>query len=80
MIGLLYITPAFIQGQEVTKRDSMYQKIEDYSKKRKASKFLYRLIFRNVPDSVVVPNHIKKTDEQYQGKPIRNIYIETIDP
>ena len=80
MIGLLYITPAFIQGQEVTKRDSMYQKIEDYSKKRKASKFLYRLIFRNVPDSVVVPNHEKKMDEQYQGKPIRNIYIETIDP
>ena len=80
MIVLIFSFPAFVEGQVMQKRDTLYQKIENYSTKRKSSKFLYRLIFRNVPDSIVVPNQIKNNNDQYQGKPIRNIHIESIDP
>lgn len=69
-----------LQAQERPKRDSLYQKIETFSHKRKASKFLYRLIFRNIPDSVVVPNTDNLSDKKYEGKYIRNIHIESIDP
>jgi hypothetical protein len=70
--------------EKKTENDSttVYEKIEDYSKKRKTTKFLHKLIFKS-------PN--KKTNKKtnppkkqnlypYQGKIIRNINIETHDP
>ena len=80
LVVFLVFGVGLCSAQEKQKRDSLYQKIETYSHKRKASKFLYKLIFRNVPDSVVVPTNDQKSENIYQGKYIRNISIETIDP
>lgn len=72
-------------GQEnETKQDStnMYQKIENYSKQRKATKFLHKLIFRstnkkpnNNPSPVEEPNLTP-----LEGKIIRTIKIVSHDP
>lgn len=59
----------------------MYYKIEEFSDQRKFTKFLHRLVFRRKADSVSVRTRTKKlTQESYDGKYIRNITIETIDP
>ncbi len=77
---LLIFFTTIVHAQEIHRRDSVYMKIEDFSKRRKASKFLYRLIFRNTPDSAAVPERRKISAEDYQGKIIRNIYITSVDP
>ncbi|ESU26271.1 hypothetical protein FLJC2902T_27510 [Flavobacterium limnosediminis JC2902] len=68
------------------KKDSveLHQNIENYSKKRKFTKFLYRLIFKpSVKKSVIrkskVPNY-SDNYTGYQGKIIRKITINTLDP
>jgi hypothetical protein len=70
---------SFVSSQE--KKDSLYIKIEEFSDKRKSTKFLHRLIFRREADSVSVKS---RTSEHspivYQGRMIRNIKIETVDP
>ncbi|MCZ7162483.1 hypothetical protein NK276_23915, partial [Salmonella enterica] len=69
----------FFQAQE--KKDSIYYKIEKFSDKRKFTKFLHRFIFRREADSVSVKTTTEKVaQETYDGKYIRNITIETIDP
>lgn len=67
-----------------TDKDStnVYQKIEDYSKKRKFTKTLYKLVFRATTkkpqtDSKNVP---KQSFTPFEGKIIRRIAIETHDP
>jgi hypothetical protein len=71
------------------KQDKMYRKIEKFSKKKKFTKFLHKLIFK--PVKAKEPSrerkHIKKktpelqnTYEKYEGKVIRTITIETLDP
>ncbi len=63
------------------KKDSLYHKIEEYSKHRKASKFLYRLIFRKTPDSASISTSkallVKKN---YDGKKIGKISVTVINP
>ena len=76
----MLLASTFCFSQEKQKRDSLYHKIENYSKKRKASKFIYKLIFRNIPDSIVVPTNVQNEDLKHQGKHIRNVYITSIDP
>ncbi|WP_239970569.1 hypothetical protein [Confluentibacter citreus] len=60
----------------------VYKKIEDYSKRRKFTRALHELIFRSTNDKT--KNNRKKvatqTYDPFQGKPIRNIFIETLDP
>ena len=70
---------SFATAQE--KKDSMYYKIEKFSDKRNSTKFLHRLIFRREADSVSVGSRVKEHSQtSYDGKIIRNINIETIDP
>lgn len=79
---LMFVVTAFcsVRAQTVPKRDSLYEKIEKFSKKRKVSKLLYHLIFRNVSDAVAVPNTVKDSAISYNGRHIRNITITTFDP
>lgn len=63
------------------KKDSLYYKIEEFSDKRKVTKFIHRFIFRREADSASVKARTEKlSQETYNGKHIRNIRIETIDP
>ena len=70
---------SLFQSQE--KKDSLYHKIEEFSNKRKAAKFLYRFVFRRTPDSVSIPTkNAFEVKQNFDGKTIRNIKIVTIDP
>ncbi|REC61987.1 hypothetical protein DRF65_13245 [Chryseobacterium pennae] len=69
----------FLNAQE--KKDSLYYKIEEFSDKRKVTKFLHRFIFRREADSTSVKSRIEKLpQEAYNKRYIRNIRVETIDP
>ncbi|MDR6487174.1 hypothetical protein J2799_001659 [Chryseobacterium vietnamense] len=69
----------FLNAQE--KKDSLYYKIEEFSDKRKVTKFIHRFIFRREPDSTSVKSSTEKLSQKtYDKKIIRNIRIETIDP
>lgn len=62
------------------------QKIEEFSKKGKFTKQLHKLLFRkkaanvNTRVQAVQQPNLLYDFEKYQGKIIRNIYIETYDP
>jgi hypothetical protein len=69
----------FLHAQE--RKDSLYYKIEEFSDKTKVTKFIHRFIFRREADSASVKSSTEKlSQETYNGKHIRNIRIETIDP
>ena len=61
---------------------NVYEKLEDYSKKRKTTKFLHRLIFKSTnkkPSNAT--NRVKKQNlKRFEGKIIRKIYIQSHDP
>ncbi|KIC61821.1 BamA/TamA family outer membrane protein [Chryseobacterium taiwanense] len=70
---------SFSNAQE--RKDSIYYKIEKFSDKRKVTKFFHRLLFRREADSTSVRTTTEKLlQETHNGKYIRNIQIETIDP
>lgn len=76
---LLFVSLGYSQEQPV--KDSLYHKIEHFSKDKKLLKLLHRLVFRKTPDTgrrTIAEKHESGTI--HQGKAIRNIYIETIDP
>ena len=60
----------------------MYEKIESYSKKRKLTKTLHKLIFRSTTKkpATAKKNRPPQDYSPYEGKIIRNIYIESHDP
>lgn len=64
----------------------VYKKIEDISKRNKFNKFIYRLLFKarrsetKSQKSKRKEFFIKKTFDRNEGKIIRNINIETLDP
>ncbi|PJJ64559.1 BamA/TamA family outer membrane protein [Chryseobacterium geocarposphaerae] len=63
------------------KKDSLYYKIEEFSDKRKVTKFFHRFIFRREADSASVKTTTEKLlQETYNGRHIRTIRIQTIDP
>lgn len=65
-----------------TKKDSMYQKLEDYSKKRKFTKTLHKLVFRSTTKRPVsAPKNIPRQNfAPFEGKIIRHIKIDSHDP
>jgi hypothetical protein len=76
-----------LHAQEVpVKKDSakVYRQIEKYSKKRKFTQFIYKLIFEPVAKQKVRKNSYHKIKRQnyvpYEGKIIRNIKITILDP
>lgn len=94
LLALLFTAPiaAQVPAQKDTvkeKRDQMYKKLEDYSKRRKVTKFLHNLIFKPVKKKEL-SNQRKRTKNkapemkinysQFEGKIVRKIHVETLDP
>ncbi len=78
---IIVFTGFFSWTNAQEKKDSIYYKIEEFSDRRKFTKFLHRFIFRREADSASVKSRTEKqAQESYDGKYIRNIRIETIDP
>lgn len=76
---------SFAQKNEVKKDSSKgYRDIEKYSKKRKFTKFIHKLIFNPVAKEKVKKRKPKKVPikkyKEYEGKIVRNIEITTLDP
>lgn len=76
---------SYAQKNEVEKDSSKgYRNIEKYSKKRKFTKFIHKLIFNPVSKTTVVKPKsqkvVSKNYNLYDGKIIRNIEITTLDP
>lgn len=72
-------------AQQPETKDStfIYKKIEDYSKKRKFTKFVHGLIFEPLTTKTVRQRNRKVKKEnfsQVHGKIIRKIDIQTLDP
>src|ERR1035437_3111087 len=68
------------------KKDStkIYKSIETYSKRSKFNGFIYQLIFKpvatNTTKKKVAKRLIQKSYKPFEGKIIRHINIETLDP
>lgn len=82
----VFYSTVYSQIRPIEKRDSsyIYSKIESFSNNRKITKLIYSLIFRPVIPVVVIGKkreRVKKgSSVPFEGKVIRNIYIETFDP
>jgi len=83
------VKPATTKDTVKEKRDQMYQQLEDYSKRKKFTKFVHKLIFRSVQPKKLATTRrniknstpeLQNTFERSQGKIVRNIIIETLDP
>jgi len=84
-ISLFCLGHGVVFSQEKsTEKDStnMYQKLEVYSKKRKFTKALHKLVFRSTAKKPLnaVKNQPKQDFAQFEGKIIRNITIGSHDP
>jgi hypothetical protein len=86
---LFFLSCSMATAQDKTvKKDStkVYKKIENYSKKNKFRKFVYKLLFKSArtskPSSKSLKNKyaIVKDFEKSECKIIRNINIVTLDP
>lgn len=76
---------ALAQENQIKKDTSKgYRAIEKYSKKRKFTKFIHKLIFHSVETEKVTKSNFQKTQTKtyitFEGKIIRNIEIKTLDP
>lgn len=96
LLLLLWVTAPAIAQEKTTETDTvknkkkeMYKDIQDYSKKSKFTKFLHKLIFRPVREKEAAENRKKSAQQtpelqnnygKYEGKIIRKIDIETLDP
>ncbi|WP_309641417.1 hypothetical protein [Flavobacterium sp.] len=62
----------------------VYRAIETYSKKRKFTKYIHRLIFEPITEKKKISKPLKKIKKQnytkFEGKIIRNIKVTTLDP
>lgn len=80
-VTLIFLLSGFFFLNAQEKKDSLYYKIEEFSDKRKVTKFIHRFIFRREPDSTSVKSNTEKLlQNTYNKKIIRNVRIETIDP
>lgn len=84
---VFFLSCNLITAQDKTvKKDSvkMYRDIENLSKKNKFSKFIYKLIFRTLPTKKIPPKKkpkkIVSTYTTFEGKVIRKVNIESLDP
>jgi len=84
---VFFLSSNLLYAQDKTvKKDSvkMYRDIEKFSKKNKFSKFMYKLIFRTLPTKKAPPKKkpkkIVSAYTSFEGKVIRKINIEPLDP
>jgi hypothetical protein len=90
LVTLFCFTSSSIEAQvKNSGNDSVkvYKKIETYSKQSKVKGFIYRLLFKANRKSAATSTNtlrkrffIKKAFDRNEGKIIRNISIETLDP
>ncbi len=77
-VGVAQEKPAKIDSTNI------YDRIEDYSKRSKFTNFIYGLIFQSSPEKSSKEPSVKKHSGQsyagFEGKTIRNIRIEVLDP
>ncbi len=88
LIIMFWLNQITFAQHPVVKKDSadVYRKIEEFSKKKRITKFVYDLFF--IPVSPVIPAQKKKKLKKqpkiivpnYEGKIIRSINITTLDP
>lgn len=74
---------SFAQDKKPVKDSTnLYEKLEGYSKKRKSTKFLHKLIFKSTKKKIDTTSAqiIKEDLTAYDGKIIRNISIQSHDP
>lgn len=95
LLALFALLPAAAQVSPTRKdsvkekQDQMYKKLEDFSKRKKFTKFLHKLIFKPVqkkkPSQArrrtreMTPEMMNSFDK-FEGMIVRNINIETLDP
>lgn len=91
IVSFSLCTVEYLSAQQVkppADSTDFYKDIHSYSRKSKFTRFLYRIIFRPVTSDLpkkVTKKRTKKKSVQkpysnYEGKVIRNISIETLDP
>ncbi|WP_253297146.1 hypothetical protein [Chryseobacterium sp. PCH239] len=59
-VTLIFLLSGFFFLNAQEKKDSLYYKIEEFSDKRKVTKFIHRFIFRREPDSTSVKSNTEK--------------------
>ncbi|GAA4048942.1 hypothetical protein GCM10022388_13340 [Flavobacterium chungnamense] len=85
---MLFFSCQILSAQSIipTKSDSVYKKIDDFSKERKFFKVVHKLMFRPRKSEAAKiqkqkgASPIQKSFEKYSCRIIRNITIETTDP
>lgn len=85
---LFLVSMTCISQEKKSSNDSIkiYKKIENYSQKSKFNKFIYRLLFKSERSAVGNQKNVRKrfliekTFDRNEGKIIREIRIETLDP
>ncbi len=87
LIFIIFYNCQLSNAQEIlVKKDSakVYRDIEKYSKKRKFTQFIYKLIFEPVAKQKIRKSSFQKIKRvnyaKFEGKIIRNIKITTLDP
>ena len=85
IISFLFLSNFSLTAQEKeTEKDTLkiYVQIEEFSKKRKFTKMLHTLVFKptgaNKGSTVKIEN--KRNLKPFEGKIVRNIIIQTLDP
>lgn len=89
-LRLFFLVIFFFFGHNLSAQDAkhekdstnVYDKIEDYSKKRKITEKLYKLVFRSTNKKPLSQTqHLKKQNlSPFEGKVIRHIRIKNHDP
>jgi hypothetical protein len=87
-VSVLLCGDVFAQQDAKADSSKLYRDIETFSKKRKSTKFIYRLLFKpvEIPVNTIAKTKSKKKPEvqkpysAFEGKIIRDIYIITLDP
>lgn len=85
IIFLIFISLCFqlsFSQENAPKKDSLevYKDIQNYSKKRKFTKFVYKLFFKPINPKANKKKEIQTNYIQFEGKIIRKIHIVTLDP
>ncbi|PZR19126.1 MAG: hypothetical protein DI539_15085 [Flavobacterium psychrophilum] len=96
LLAFFAIAPSWAQVTPTTKKDTvkppkdqMYKRLENYSQRKKFTKFLHKLIFKPVEKQKPSVSRKKEKERSpemtnslsnYEGKIVRKINIETLDP
>ncbi len=82
LLFFLFFTKGYGQNKNDDSIKTHYQKIENFSKKSKFTKFIHKLVFKSTAVKPTAKNILneKINHTQFEGKIIRNISVRTLDP